>query len=199
MFNRLLTFQGATDLDGGVTYLRQTALPVLEAQHGYRGVTASGDRARGIFGILSVWDSESDRAGSDSALGKARDEALKIVGGELTVENFEEVVLEMVRPASPGCGLFVTRVHMDPSVLEENVEFFKGEVLPQIKSQPGFCGLRNMVDRATGRGIVGSVWETHAQAETMQATAPERRARAEERGVSFDETEVRDVLFASIR
>ena len=199
MFNRLLTFRGATDIDGGVTFLRQAALPVLEAQHGYRGVTATGDRARGIFGILSVWDTESDRSASDSSLGKAREEALKIVGGELTVENFEEVVLEMVRPPSPGCGLFVTRVHMDPSVIEENLEFFKSEVLPQIKSQSGFCGLRNMVDRATGRGIVGSVWETRAQAEAMQATAPERRALAEERGVSFDETEVREVLFASIR
>lgn len=199
MFNRVLTFQGATDVDGGVTYLRQSALPVLEAQHGYRGVTASGDLARGIFGILSVWDTESDRSASDGALGKAREEALKIVGGELTVENFEEVAIEMVRPPSPGCGLFVTRVHMDPSVLEENLEFFKSEVLPQIKSQSGFCSLRNMIDRATGRGIVGSVWETRAQAETMQATAPERRGRAEERGVSFDDTEVRDILFASVR
>ncbi len=199
MFNRVLTFRGATDIDGGVTYLRDAALPVLEAQHGYRGVTASGDRSSSVFGILSVWDTASDRSASDSALGKAREEALKIVGGDLTIENFEEVVLEMVRPPSPGCGLFVTRVHMDPSVIKENLEFFKSDVLPQIKSQPGFCGLRNMMDRATGRAIVGSVWDTRAQAETMQATAPERRARAEERGVSFDETEVREILFASIK
>lgn len=199
MFSRVLTFRGATDIDGGVTYLHEEALPVLEAQHGYRGVTASGDRARGIFGILSVWDTESDRSASDSALGKAREEALKIVGGELTIENFEEVVLEMARPPSPGCGLFLTRVHMDPSVLDDNLEFFRSDVLPQITSQSGFCGLRNMIDRATGRGITGSVWETRAQAEAMQATASERRAPAEERGVSFDETEVRDVLFASLR
>jgi heme-degrading monooxygenase HmoA len=199
MFNRVLTFRGATDLDGGVNYLRDAALPVLEAQHGYRGVTASGDRSRGTFGILSLWDTESDRSASDSALGKAREEALKIVGGDLTIENFEEVVLEMVRPPSPGCGLFVTRVHMDPSVIEENLEFFERDILPQIKAQPGFCGLRNMMDRTTGRAIVGSVWETRAQAETMQATAPERRTRAEERGVSFDETEVREILFASIK
>jgi heme-degrading monooxygenase HmoA len=199
MFNRLLTFQGATDLDGGVTYLRQTALPVLEAQHGFRGVTASGDRASGLFGILSVWETESDRSASDSALGKAREEALKIVGGELTVENLEEVAVEMVRPPSPGCGLFVSRVHMDPSVIDENIEFFKSDVLPQIKSRSGFCSLRSMMDRTTGRGLVGSVWDTRDQAETMQATAPERRARAEERGVSFDENEVREILFASMR
>lgn len=199
MFNRVLTFSGATDLDGGVAYLREQALPVLEAQHGYRGVTASGDRSRGVFGILSIWESESDRAASDSALGKAREEALKVVGGDLTVENFEEVVLEIARPPSPGCGLFVSRVHMDPSTVEGNIKFFKDEVLPQIKSQPGFCGLRNMVDRASGRAIVGSVWETRSQAEEMKATQPARRSRAEERGVSFDESEIRDVLFAAIK
>ena len=199
MFNRVLTFRGATDLDGGVNYLRQQALPVLEAQHGYRGVTASGDRSKGTFGILSLWETESDRAASDSAMGKAREEALKVVGGDLTVENFEEVVLTMVQPPSPGCGLFISRVHMDPAAVEGNIEFFKSEVLPQISSQPGFCGLRNMVDRTTGRAIVGSVWETRAQAEEMQSTQPARRARAEERGVTFDESEIRDVLFSSIR
>lgn len=198
MFNRVLTFRGATDLDGGVTYLREQALPVLEAQHGYRGVTASGDPSNNVFGILSLWDTESDRDASDSALGKARQDAVKIVGGDLTVENFEEVLLEMVKPPSPGCGLFISRVHMDPSAVDGNLEFFKAEVLPQIASQPGFCGLRNMVDRATGTAIVGSVWETRAQAEEMQATQPERRAAAEGRGVSFDENEVRNILFAAI-
>jgi heme-degrading monooxygenase HmoA len=199
MFNRVLTFRGATDIDGGVTYLRDSALPVLEAQHGYRGVTASGDRSGGVFGILSLWDTESDRSASDSALGKAREEALKIVGGDLTTETFEEVVLEIVRPPAPGCGLFLTRVHMDPSTMDENLEFFKSTIVPQIKSQPGFCGVRNMIDRATGRAIAGSVWETRAQAEMMQASLPERQTEAEERGVSFDETEVREILFASIK
>ena len=198
MFNRVLTFRGATDLAGGVRYLREEALPVLEAQHGYRGVTASGDRSRGIFGILSIWETESDRTASDSALGKARQEAVKVVGGDLTVENFEEVVLELVRPPSPGCGLFISRVHMDRSAVDDNIEFFKKEVLPQIKAQPGFCGLRNMVDRSTGQAIVGSVWEERAQAEEMKATQPARRAQAEARGVSFDENEVREILFASI-
>ena len=198
MFNRVLTFRGATDLDGGVNYLRQEALPVLEAQHGYRGVTASGDAARGVFGILSLWDTESDRTASESALGKAREEAIKVVGGDLTIENFEEVVLEMVKPPSPGCSLFISRVHMDPATIDSNLDFFKSEVVPQIASRPGFCGLRNMVDRAAGQAIVGSVWETRAQAEDAKATQPQRRAQAEERGVAFDDNEVRDILFASI-
>lgn len=199
MFTRLLTFKGATDIDGGVQYLRQEVLPVLNAQHGYQGITASADRSKSIFGILSLWESESDRAASDSALGKARQEAVKIVGGDLTVENLELVVSEVAKPIVPGCGLFVTRVSMDPSAIDGNIEFFKNEIVPQIKSQPGFCGLRNMVDRATGRAVVGSVWEDREGAERSLATLPERRARAEERGVRFDDTEIREILFAELK
>jgi hypothetical protein len=88
----MLTFRGSTDIDGGVTYLRQDALPILTAQHGYRGVTASGNRSTNVFGILSLWETEEDRASSDSALGKAREEAVKTVGGNLTVENLEQMV-----------------------------------------------------------------------------------------------------------
>ena len=198
MFNRVLTFKGATDIDGGVTYLRDRR---FRCSRHNTDTEASPPAAIGPAASSGSCQSGTlHRTGRQATARWERPRgALKIVGGDLTIENFEEVVLEMVRPPSPGCGLFVTRVHMDPSVIEENLEFFKSDVLPQIKSQPGFCGLRNMMDSATGRAIVGSVWDTHAQAETMQATAPERRARAEERGVSFDETEVREILFASIK
>ena len=104
MYTRLLNFTGATDIDGGVAYLRDEVLPVLNAQHGYRGVTASADRAGRLLGILSLWESESDRAASDSALGKARQEAVKIAGGTLTVENYEQVVAEVKKPPAVGCS-----------------------------------------------------------------------------------------------
>jgi len=199
MYTRMLTFRGATDIDGGVTYLRQEVLPILTAQHGYRGVTASGNRSTNVLGILSLWETKEDRASSDSALGKAREEAVKIVGGNLTVENLEQMVAEVVKPIAVGCSLFVTRVSMDPSTVDENVAFFKSDVLPVITSQPGFCALRNMVDRTTGKGAVGSVWETPEALDVFVAMQPERRKIAESRGVHFDEQETREILFANIK
>jgi heme-degrading monooxygenase HmoA len=199
MYTRLLTFKGASDLDGGVAYLREEALPVLTAQHGYRGVTASGNPSTRIFGILSLWDTEQDRASSDSALGKAREEAVKVVGGTLTIENLEQLVAEVVNPITVGCSLFITRVSMDPAKIDDNVAFFKSDVLPVIKSQPGFCALRNMIDRNTGKGVVGSVWETQDALDAFVAMQPERRKIAEGRGVRFDEQETRKVLFADIK
>ena len=199
MYTRLLTFRGATDIDGGVTYLRKEALPILTAQHGYRGVTASGNRSTNIFGILSLWETEADRAASESALGKAREEAVKVVGGKLTVENLEQLVAEVAKPVTPGLPLFVTRVSMDPAKVDENIAFFKSDVLPIFTSQPGFCAVRNMIDRSTGKGVVGSVWESQAALDAFLAQQPERRKIAQARGVSFDEQETRETHFADLK
>jgi hypothetical protein len=61
MFTRLWTFTGTNNIDNGVTYLRDEVLPVLSLQRGYRGVTASAARSEGVLGILSLWDTETDR------------------------------------------------------------------------------------------------------------------------------------------
>lgn len=198
MHTRLLTFKGATDIDDGTTYLRQEALPILRAQHGYRGVTASGNRSTNVFGILSVWETETDRASSDSALGKARQEALKVVGGELTVENLEVAVAGAVKPITVDCKLLITRLAMEAAKVDEIVEFFKSEVFPVFKSQPGFCGLHNMIDRAAGKAVVGSAWETQEAIDAYLTIQPERRKIAESRGVRFEEQETREILFTEM-
>jgi heme-degrading monooxygenase HmoA len=199
MHTRLLTFNRATNIDAGVAYLRDEALPVLNSQHGYRGVSASADRPGAVLGILSLWETESDRAASNSALGKARDEATKIVGGDLTVENFEEVAEAITKPPVAGCALIVSRLSMDPAAIDGNVAFFKSEVVPQIQSQPGFCALRNMIDRQSGRGVSGTVWENRKAMEAAAAGMLERRSVAASRGVSFDETTYREILLAEIK
>ena len=199
MYTRILTFKRATDIDGGVSYLRDEVLPVLNAQHGFRGVTASADRAGALLGIMSLWESDSDRAASDSALGKARQEAVKIVGGDLTVENFEQVAEVTTKPPTAGCALIVTRTSMDPASVDDNIAFFKNEVVAQIKAEPGFCALRNMIDRQTGRGLVGTVWENRGAMEAFAARSSERRAVAVSRGISFDDASQRELLLAEIK
>jgi len=198
MYTRLVSFTGATNIDAGVDYLRDEVLPVLNAQRGYRGVTASGDRAAGVLHILSLWETEEDRGASDSALGKAREEAIKIVGGALEIENFEQVVEAISKRPTPGCHLNVVRVRMDPASIDANVEWFKDMIAPQISSQPGFCSLRNMVDRQTGRAVSGSVFEDKETADASLAAIPDRRARAEERGVVFEDIAQREVLFGQL-
>lgn len=199
MYTRIVVFNGAKNIDDGLAYFRQQVVPLLDAQNGYRGALASGDRAAGVLSVVSFWDSEADRSASDSGLAKARQDAQQIVGGEISVENFEQVVEVTSKDPAPGMALYVTRVSMDPATVDDNIEFFKSTVLPDIMSQPGFCALRNMVDRVSGRGATGTIFEDRAALDAFDATQAERRARAETRGVTFDATFARELLYADLR
>ena len=199
MYTRLLTFTGASGIDAGVDYLREKALPILESQHGFRGVSASADRAGSLMSILSLWETEADRSASDGALGKAREEALKLVGGTLDIENFEEVVQVITKPPVAGCVLNVVRVRMEPKSMEGNIAWFKESIVPMMTSQQGFCALRNMVDRQTGQALSGSVFEDKGSADASLAGIPERRSNAEERGVTFESINQREVLLSQIK
>jgi heme-degrading monooxygenase HmoA len=199
MHTRVLTFTGAKNIDDGVTFVRDKAVPVLQEQAGYRGVTASADRGGGVLGVLSLWETEADRDASFGPLAELRQQGLAVVGGELTVENFEEVVQEMASPPPVGSALMVTRISMDPAKIDENLGFFKSEVLPRIKAAPGFRALRHMIDRKTGRGLVGSAWADQDAMKNAAAQGQARRDEGRARGVSFDEDSYREIVFVDMR
>jgi heme-degrading monooxygenase HmoA len=199
MHTRLLTFTGATNIDAGVDYLRDEVVPVLDGQHGYRGVSASADRPGAILSILSLWDTEATRAASDGSLGKAREEALKLVGGSLSIENLEQVVSSVIKIPVPGCALYMSRASMDPASVDGNIAFFKDEMLPRIEAAPGFCALRNMVDRQTGRAVVGTIFEDRRSLDAFVAGKEDRRATAAARGISFGESSIRELLLSEMK
>jgi heme-degrading monooxygenase HmoA len=187
MYTRLISWTNATNIDGGIEYLRGTALSLIRQQKGYRGLSATVDQSTGRLHILSIWESEADRDASDSAMGKARDEATEIIGGVMKVEKLEDLVSEVVNRPVPGCALMVTPFSMDPATIEENLSFFKNEIVPQIKAAPGFCSLRNMVNRKTGEGYVGTVWADRAALNKQAEGAVARRAASSARGITFGE------------
>ncbi|MDQ6853339.1 MAG: hypothetical protein M3046_06555 [Actinomycetota bacterium] len=198
MHTRVLTFSGATNIDDGVAFVRDNATPVLREQKGYRGSTASADRAGGVLGVLSLWETEADRDASFGPMAELRQQGLDVVGGELTVDNYEEVVQEMASPPPVGSALMITRISMDPSKVDENLRFFRSEVAPRITAAPGFRALRNMIDRKTGRGIVGSAWADQDAMKNAAAQAEARRDEGRARGVSFDGDSFREIVFADM-
>lgn len=198
MFTRVLTWTGAKNIDDGVAFARDQVVPVARQQKGYRGLSISVDRDGDVVGILSLWETEADREASLDALAEFRQQGNDIVGGELTVDNYEQVVEEMASPPTPGARLSVTRISMDPAKIDDNLGFFKSEVLPRIKASPGFKGLRNMIDRKTGKGLVGSVWADEDSMNKAVAEGKARRHEGEARGVSFEGDSARDIVYTDL-
>jgi heme-degrading monooxygenase HmoA len=198
MYVRLLNFSGVKDIDGGVTFIREQAAPVVRQQKGFRGMTASVDRSEGVVGVLSVWETSEDREASFAALATLRQQGEGVMAAP-EVENFEETVMEAAAPSRPGASLMVTRVSMDPTRVEDNVAYFKSEVLPRMKEQPGFQTVRQLINRETGQGAVGTVW---ADQKSMLAWAEEAKVRREEagkaRGIKFSEPSFREVVLVEL-
>lgn len=198
MYTRVLTFTGVKDVDAAGSMLRDNALPVVRSQRGYQGLSVSADRASGVFGILSRWETEADRDASESALAKTRQETRERIGGDLTVEMFEERIVEVNQPPTPGSALMVTRFRVDPAKIDETIDFFEREVAPQITAAPGFRALRNMINPQTGDGIVGTVWDDQHTMQAAAEAAQTRRAEATTRGVTFGDISYREIVFTDL-
>jgi heme-degrading monooxygenase HmoA len=195
MYTRVVTLTGVKDVDALLASIQEKSLSTLRAQRGYKGLSVSADRSAGVAGTLTVWESEADRDSSDSALAKLREEALGQFATDMKIDSFEERVIEMSRPPAVGSRLMVTRISMDPAKVDENIEYFKREVAPQIKAAHGFRALRNMINPKTGEGIVGSVWDDEQSMQAAAEFAKARRSEADARGVTFGEMSFREIIF----
>ena len=195
---RIVTFVGAKDIDGGVTFVADEVAPLLAQQKGYRGLTASADRARGVLGVLSLWASAADRDASESVLAKVREEARRVIGGEVVLETFERLVADFAGPPVVGSALVVRHIRMDPARIDENIASFRSKILPQMKAKPGYLGLFNMINRQTGQGVVSHAWVDEQAMEAAEADSQARGQQASADGVTCGDVSRRTVLFADL-
>ena len=82
---------------------------------------------------------------------------------------------------------------------DENLAFFKSDVAPRIKASEGFRGLRNMMNRATGEGIVGTAWSDQEALNRAAADAQTRRDEATSRGVRIGERSMREIVLVDLK
>ena len=199
MHVRVNTITGATDIDAGINFLRDSGVPVLQGQKGYRGLTVSGDRSSGTVGVLTQWDTPEDLEASESVAGKVRQEALGVIGGQVTVRTLEQLAYDIgTPPPGPGCALRLATLKVDPDRIDEHAAYFQSTVLPDLQQMPGYRGVRLLIDRNTGEGFVGVIFGDRAAAEAQEAAAQERQATAAERGVQLTFGELREVLYGDL-
>ena len=196
MFTRVVSIADARNIDAGIEYVRDTVNPVLHQQKGFAGTIAAVDQANNVFGVLTRWETEADRDASESAMLKAREEAHEIMGGTLSVEYFEEVLFEPVGGAPRvGSSLFLTRVAMDPAKIDDNLQYFRREVLPEIKKSEGVLFVRQMVNRQTGDAVAGVGYTDAASMKAGAAAAETRQRNTPDLPVTIVDRSQREIVF----
>ena len=196
MFVRMTLIEGVGDIAAATQQLEDGALPAVRELKGFRGMTASADREAGLLGILTLWDTEADMEASATTASQVREEAAKAMGGKVVdVQSYEQVLQEIAgAPPGPGCPLLITPIKMDPAKVDENIAFFKANVLPEMKATPGFVAVRNMINRKTGEGMVGIVLADQASVAGARSNAAARRERATQQGVELGDIAQREVV-----
>jgi hypothetical protein len=198
MYARLTTFRGTSRFDEAVSHVRDTILPELRQQKGFSSASLVCDRSAGILKALILWETEADRDSSEGFAEKTRKQTLDLLGGEVSVERFEQVLSEVgPTPPVPGSKLHLRPLKMDPAKVDENLAFFEQTVVPDIKATPGFQSVRSFINRQSGEGQVGTVWADQASLETARKKADERRSVASARGVEIGQDQVLEILFRS--
>ena len=162
-------------------------------------MTTSADRSNGVLGIISLWETAEDREASEAALAQSRIDGVNIVGGTVSVDNFEQLVLEVVSSPTVGSALSVSRMKMSPEKVDENLAYFKSNALADMLATPGVQAVRNLINRETGNAIVGVVWADQDALSVVAGAAASRREAAAERGIEFDEVSSREILLIDFR
>jgi len=192
--------EGVQDMDKAASVLAEQVVPGLKEQKGFAGLTASADKSAGILGILSMWQTEADLEASSSAVGKLRGNAIDAIGGRLGgVENFEQVEMEVTgaRPG-PGTPLVIVRSRRDPAKVDEDIAFFRANVLGSIQALPGVAVVRSMMNRQTGEAQLGVVVAEAGQVDSVLEFFRQAKDMAASNGVTLEEPSVREIVFAAM-
>ncbi len=73
-----------------------------------------------------------------------------------------------------------TTFHAQPELIDAGIEYCQDEVLPALLRQSGCVGFSLLVDRAAGRCIATSSWQTHASMAAGAEAVTALRTRADE-------------------
>jgi heme-degrading monooxygenase HmoA len=161
MYARSTTIQAQTSsIDDGIAHVRDTVMGALEGLDGFIGLSLLVDRQSGRCIATSAWETEDAMRASAESVRPVRDRVIEIFGGTAEVEEWEIAVLHRDHRSSDGACVRATWVKINPDQTDQGIEFFKTTILPALEDLEGFCSSSLMVDRASGRGVACSSFDS---------------------------------------
>ena len=176
MFARSATIHARPgSIDAGIAYIRDEAMPTLMGTEGCIGLSLLVDRDSGRCISTIAWQTRQDREASTSQLQPIRDRTSEILGGAMTLDEWDIAVLHRDHTSRPGACVRVTWVRTEPDLIDRAVDVFRMGVLPRMEELDGFCSASLMLDREAGRGVSSVTFDSAEAMERSRGQARELR------------------------
>ena len=201
VYARSTTIQAQpSSIDDGITHLRDEVMPALQAIDGCVGVSLLVDRDSGRCIATSSWETEDAMRASADRIQPIRDRAAEMFGGSPTVEEWEIAALHRDHRSHDGACVRATWVTGDPARMDQNVEFYKTSVLPELENLEGFCSASLMIDRASGRSVACASFDSReAMERNRDQSMALKNAKIQEAGVEEADEREFELALAHLR
>jgi heme-degrading monooxygenase HmoA len=154
VYARSTTIQAQpSSIDDGIAYLRDEVMPALQEIDGCVGVSLLVDRESGRCIATSAWETDEAMHASAERVQPIRDQAAEKFGGSANVEEWEIAALHRDHRSGAGACARVTWVSGEADRMDQNVEYYKTAVLPDLENLEGFCSASLLINRASGRAV----------------------------------------------
>jgi heme-degrading monooxygenase HmoA len=201
MYARVLRVTGSpAKVDDGVEIYKSRVAAALKEQDGYAGARLMVNRDTGAGMSITFWQDAQTLLASESALASLRGEAMSRFGAETPdSQNYEAAVQHRPKPTEPGNWVRVTSLQGDPAKVDEGIAHFESTVIPGMSALSGFRAAVLLVDRATGKALAATIWDTRQDLEASSSGAgPIRAAAVAAMGATNPQVENYEVAFAEL-
>jgi heme-degrading monooxygenase HmoA len=145
------------------------------------------DRDSGRCIITTAWETEDAMRASAEKANQLRDTASQKFDGSVEkIEEWEIGVLHRDHRSADGACARATWVKGDPAQAEQNIEYYKTSVLPDLENLEGFCSASLLINRETGVGVSTATFDSRDAMERNREQAQALKA-AKMREVGVEE------------
>jgi heme-degrading monooxygenase HmoA len=165
-------------IDDGIARIRDAVMPAVMDMDGCVGMSLIVDRDSGRCIATTAWDSEGAMRASAEQVRTLRENAAGAFGGPIDrVEQWEIGLLHRDHEAGDGACARCTWLEVDPSGTDDALEAFRMSVLPELERMDGFCSASMFIDRATGRTVSATAWDSPETMDRSREPVNQLRSR----------------------
>jgi heme-degrading monooxygenase HmoA len=177
MYARIVRFEGARPDQAEVAKRlgEEEFAPMLRKLDGFAGFAMLGDIESGAALDITFFESEETLHAGDRAMNEMSppDELSNI--RRTSVELYEVTLHEVTGEAAAAR---ISRLEGPPEAIDEGTRYAEENVVPKVRQIEGWRGLFAFSDRASGKSVVATLWESAEALDASEEAANQLRTES---------------------